>query len=253
MSDYYEKDLTSGRAYLSQGDRQARNLQHRPDSPLRFQIGERFGATIPARPWRRFLRPTVIQERPRSGVSKEFSRTFNKVEDNTLSDFWNTVRAASKEAAIAIIPRHPRISYSSANPRRRVLVSPWSLEDTAEKDASRAVSGILPGVSIFTQISRMLRGGKLICMGPCLIHQVRLFNRIDSPPIMQRSAHLAIKTSLDGLEWTTVFTKTDDAVFGGVDGSPADLDSRGSGTRATRAHSTIKERLPPSRPGGGLG
>jgi hypothetical protein len=167
-------------------------------------LGGEFGAQI-----------TWLQHK-QSGHHQAILDQINAVEFFGLRDRWRALHTT--EAISAVFPRSGAANLALQKPALQSSLSTWSIQPTIALDAAGVVSGRFTGTfqchtgedqEPWWQVD--LGGIEAIC-------EVRVFNRIGNGSF--RSRHLTFSVSPDGSVWREVFRKTDDTIFGGIDGFP---------------------------------
>lgn len=96
---------------------------------------------------------------------------------------------------------------------RQSSLHPWVPDQKAN-----ATSGVLTGTFQFHTDTEANAWWEVDLEEPCVIKNIRLFNRCDSAP--ERCNHLRIEVGMDENSLKTILEKHDDRVIGGVDGMP---------------------------------
>ncbi len=105
-------------------------------------------------------------------------------------------------------------------PALQSSISPWSRRPDVALDAAGAVDGRITGEAKFhTDIED--HPWWQVDLGAVFgISGVKLYNRMDDPNVVHRSAHLAIEVGFRGDDWVEVYRRKEERHFGGIDGKP---------------------------------
>jgi hypothetical protein len=210
MANYYEDFPNRARAYLEVGDREERILNTACIYHFAFRSRNDINRRIARGAAGGFHGQLAFKKVLDDGRLDPFLAQFGQVEDVFLRDYWREFLQAGWRSSLVA---RPTASTQSS-------VSPWSREPTPAADASRVVGGLMTGeYNCHTDVEDR-PWWRVDLGGACRIGQVRIFNRIAAPWIMQRTSRFVLSVSPDDAQWRTVFEKTDDAIFGGVDGDP---------------------------------
>lgn len=218
MVGYYEGFPKKAREYLDAGDRQQRILTTAVVFHFAFRsrndISRRIARGIGGSFHGQLAFKKVLDE----GGLDPFLAQFAQVEDTFLRDYWRTFLDGGWRSSLVARPISSNLSQGRT--ATQSSVSKWSREATPIADASRAVAGIITGeYNCHTDVED--RPWWRVDLGAaCRISQIRIFNRIDAPWIMARTRRFTLEMSDDDAQWSIVFKKTDDSVFGGIDGNP---------------------------------
>ncbi|MEO8714519.1 MAG: glycosyltransferase family 2 protein, partial [Acetobacteraceae bacterium] len=218
MAGYYEDFPNKAREYLDADDRQERILSTAAVYHFAFRslndIRRRLERGI-AGDFHGQLAFKKVQD---DGEIAAFLGQFARVEDTFLRDRWREFLDGGWRSSL--LARPPAEILSRGRPATQSSVSEWSREPTPEADATRAVSGEFSGwYNCHTDIEDQ-PWWRVDLGAACRIGEVRVFNRTGEPWIMQRTRRFRLQVSDDDTAWKTVFEKTDDTVFGGIDGEP---------------------------------
>lgn len=174
--------------------------------------------------WRRglggdFAGQEIWKRAQEDGSAADQMAEFDAVEDRFLAE--HSVRTRARRiAAGALLARSPWPNLALGRPARQSSVSAWSRGATTEQDAAGAVNGrITGGYQCHTDVEAA-PWWQVDLGAPARVHEVRVFNRIDSAAMAARLRHFMIETSRDGRHWLAVCRKTDDARVGGIDATP---------------------------------
>jgi hypothetical protein len=99
-------------------------------------------------------------------------------------------------------------------------ISKWSKGRDVHTDASGAINGEINGTFGFHTGEDQCPWWQVDLVEKSLIHEIRLFNRMENFEVASRAAHFEVRISEDGSNWRQEFVKTDRVIFGGVDGHP---------------------------------
>jgi len=218
MVGYYEDFPNRAREYLDVGDRQQRILNTAAIYHFAFRSAGDIRRRIERGTAGDFHGQLAFKAVEDEGGLDGFLAQFAQVEDTFLRDRWRGFLDGGWRSSL--LGRPPGIHLSLGRTALQSSISAWSREATPAGDASRVVSGRFSGsYNCHTDVEdgpwwRVDLGGF------CRIAQVRIFNRIDAPLIMERASRFALEISDDDSEWAMVFEKADDTIFGGIDGEP---------------------------------
>lgn len=219
IGNYYEDFPNKAREYLDFEDRQARILAIGAVYHYAFRSEKDIARRLERGIAGDFHGQLAFKKVEDEGYLKAFLENFSQVEDVYLRDFWTHQREGGWRASI--VPRPPGPNIALGKLATQSSVSEWSREDTPEKDASRLVSGQFSGwYNNHTNLDDppwwQVDLGRRV-----EIQEIRVYNRMDvNVEIMARTARIAIEVSGDGQSWQTVFQRSDDSAFGGIEGNP---------------------------------
>lgn len=152
------------------------------------------------------------------GADAELAR-MNVVEDRSLADFWNRwLRQGA--AARSTPPRAPMMNLALHRPADQSSISNWSRASSTREDAAGAVSGQLTGTFQQHTDCDDQPWWQVDLGSPARVHEVRVFNRLDSPGVRARLQPFALDVSLQGESWQRVLVRDGGPMIGGIDGDP---------------------------------
>lgn len=99
-------------------------------------------------------------------------------------------------------------------------VSTWSRRPSADEDAQGAINGRITGNYSFHTDLEWSPWWSVDLGWTYAIEEVRIFNYLAQPEVAGRAAKFTIDLSIDGVDWDTVFERTDPTPFGGADTHP---------------------------------
>jgi FkbM family methyltransferase len=114
-------------------------------------------------------------------------------------------------------PAAKETNLALGRPATQSSVSTWSNFPTAEADAGGANNGKIDGSAGFHTDTEAFPWWQVDLQSTCLLRAVRLFNR---QQMASRLRHFSILSSLDGVNWMTLYRKLDESVFGATDLEP---------------------------------
>jgi predicted SAM-dependent methyltransferase len=118
------------------------------------------------------------------------------------------------------LPAQSGSDLALGKPATQSSISPWSREDSPEKDAARLVNGLLSG-SYNNHTGLDDPPWWRVDLGQtCSISQIWIYNRSDNREIMQRASRFEIQISDDDQGWRTVFRKDSDELVRGSHRGP---------------------------------
>jgi hypothetical protein len=139
----------------------------------------------------------------------------NEVADTTLAQFWsNYLRRGA--TALSLLPASPYANLALGKPADQSSVSQWSTAGDRKKDAAGAVSGKLTGGYQFHTGLEDSPWWMVDLEAPALVHEIRVFNRMENAAMAARLRGLAVELSDDGARWRCIATKPADQLVGGV-------------------------------------
>lgn len=144
----------------------------------------------------------------------------NEVEDRFLADVW-AARLRGAAEATRLLPAPPGPNLALGRAATQSSIGPFSRGRTAAEDAAGAVNGAPTG-GFQCHTAEEARPWWQVDLGaPARVHEIRLFNRLDSPAMTARLREFAIETSRDGAHWMIVHVaRPTDPPVGGIDGAP---------------------------------
>ena len=218
MAGYYGESSDGAQRYLEEGDRQQRILQiaaiyhfaFRSEGDIDRRIRRGVGGDFQGQ-----LAFKAVADR---GEIEQFLDGFSQVEDTTLRDYW--LSFTSRSWRHSVFPPPPGVNIALGKSATQSSISVWSNGQTIETDAARAVSGTFSGQGAFHTDIEACPWWRVDLAEMYLVQEVRIYNRMDNATIKARASKFRIQVSPDGHRWETAFSKTDDSLFGGVDGDP---------------------------------
>ncbi len=112
------------------------------------------------------------------------------------------------------------VNLALAKSATQSSVSLWSRSTTIHDDASGAVNGVINGQYKFHTDLEDYPWWMVDLEEICGLHEIKIYNRLDDPDLLQRASHLKIEVGLTGDQLVEFYRKDNDTVFGGVDGTP---------------------------------
>ncbi len=105
-------------------------------------------------------------------------------------------------------------NLSRGKPAEMSSVDPtWAAAAITRQEAAGAVSGRLTGRYQIHSAPEQMPWWQVDLGGPCLVNEIRIFNRNDVA--RERARHLVLSCSLDGAQWAILTRRTEDDDFGG--------------------------------------
>jgi hypothetical protein len=153
-----------------------------------------------------------------SGGREAKLRELNAVEDTYLSDYWTGYLGAVEQTRI--VPRATASNVAIGKHAEQSSVGEWSHADTPAADASGALSGVITGGMQFCTAMESQPWWSVDLGRPHLIHEVRVFNRVDQPEFRARLGAFRIDISDAGAEWSSIYSNDGSLLVGGADGEP---------------------------------
>ncbi len=161
---------------------------------------------------------TIWQDTYNSDTFEDFLRTLNDVEDNYLRDYWSNELQKGQNARILTLSRYRNIAPLSTPTQSSTCI--WSSDPNPSIAAKGGINQDFTGGDGFHTDQEQDPWWMTELDQEYNIREIRLFNSMKSEEIMARTRRFHIDVSMDGVDWETIFTKSDDASFGGVDGRP---------------------------------
>lgn len=143
----------------------------------------------------------------------EYFEQFNSVEDNNMRDLWvNNIITAWDYSVF------PVNFWSLLSLNKSATQSSTEHDCTVDEDASKLTNGILTGTAQnLTQIEKN-PWWQIDLQKISNIHEIQVFNQLEKN--LKAACNFNIHTSTDGQIWKCVTKKTDNQLYGGMDGSP---------------------------------
>jgi hypothetical protein len=148
----------------------------------------------------------------------------NAVEDSRLADYWR--RFLADATVNAAVPPAERENVALGKPALQSSVSEWSHGADVAADAAGAVNGRITGAYQFHTDRETAPWWRVDLLALHHLTEIRLFNRVDQPHFRQRLGQFRVDVSLDGTDWTAIYTG-DGGNVGGADGDPLILRPNG--------------------------
>lgn len=142
-----------------------------------------------------------------------FNIMTNEVEDLHLHDYWKAYLARGWKNAVFPKSRWPLVSQG-----RSVKQSSTVHNRSVEDDAAIIINGRPLGSSQNHTDLEHSPWWQIDFGETFMIHETRLFNRLDG--VLDRMSRFDIMVSGDGVDWKTVFARSEPGLFGGIDGTP---------------------------------
>jgi F5/8 type C domain len=109
------------------------------------------------------------------------------------------------------LPTKAELNLALNRPATQSSVSEWSRKSTPCEDAGGANNGVIDGEYGFHTDLELNPWWQVDLEFPCELSQIKLYNRAVAA---ERLSRFSIYISLDGMNWSCVFQKIDDAVWG---------------------------------------
>lgn len=143
----------------------------------------------------------------------EYVDEFNLIEDKTLYDFWINTIISAWDHSIFPVNFWPLLSIDKPTTQ-----SSTAHTCSVEEDACKLINGKLMGTAQnLTQIEEN-PWWKIDLQEISTIHEIQIFNRIDQN--IKASCAFNILISTDEQIWKYITKKTNNQLYGGIDGSP---------------------------------
>lgn len=143
--------------------------------------------------------------------------SFNAVEDNSLVNYWSNLRSKSY-TSMPLKFAGPLLSQNK--PCQQSSISEWSVGDSVEEDAGRAVNGVFTGGSAFHTGREVNPWWMVDLEAEHDISVVCIYNRCDSSGCIGRVRNIKIDVSFNGDEFYEVYRKDDGKSLGGIISQP---------------------------------
>jgi hypothetical protein len=98
-------------------------------------------------------------------------------------------------------------------------ISPWSRRLDVALDAAGAADGRITGEAKFRTDIEDHPWWQVDLGAVFGVSVVKIYNRMDDPPVVHRSARLAIEVGFRSEDWVEVYRKEEERHFGGIDGN----------------------------------
>lgn len=159
------------------------------------------------------------------GRAEDMLSRLNEVEDKFLKNFWcdyvrlschrirgNLSQHLVPSAAVDVISHGKDATQSS--------VSEWSNSQDMDVDARGALNGVKDGHAKFHTAFEDAPWWRVDLGEPAGISEIRVYNRMDVPGVMERASRLAVDVGFSPDHLIEVYRREADEPFGGVDGNP---------------------------------
>jgi len=151
-------------------------------------------------------RPAILEHLAASNVDKEMR----------LVEIRHGMLAQALKNQIIKAP--PGTNLATGGTASQSSVSEWSLSQDLSIDAAGVING-KPNGMYHHHTNIEFEPWWQVDLGAVQpIREIRFFNRIDG--LRDRLRNIVVVGSLDGSKWFSIFSKLDDAPFGGIDGYP---------------------------------
>lgn len=144
---------------------------------------------------------------------ENYHKGTNEVSDYYLHDYWMSQNARAWDLSI-----FPQSRWINISQNKTATQSSTVHTRHVEEDACRVLSGNLCGKCQNHTALEQNPWWKVDLEAPCLVHEMRLFNRLDGVP--ERVANFVLEGSVDDLNWFVMTRKNDGIIYGGADGHP---------------------------------
>ena len=207
------------------------------------QIDETFPAAIRQNPGR-FIDLGLVLSSSERIRNLEMALSMADLENRAL-----IARASRAEAAVryetaetdrlqSFLPAHANLARNK--PATQSSVSQWSHSQHVEEDAAGAVNGLITGHYGFHTDLEDAAWWQVDLENLFSLREIRIFNRRDQAG---RLLHFSILGSVSGIDWSTIYMKTDDTVFGQSDWQPFVAHLSGEMVRFVRIQQNEREFL----------
>ena len=218
MADYFRNAPKSALNYLNIGDRRQRILDKAVVHHYAFRSEDDINRRLKRGTAGTFESQLVFKKILEEGRQPAFLASLNRIDDTALRDYWRRFLDQAWQASM--VPQPPGTNLALRKPATQSSTSEWSRGVSPKQDAARLVSGVFSG-SYNNHTDLEDQPWWQVDLGDIRqIQQVRIYNRIGDGAVMRRARRFALQVSSDAAGWQTIFEKTDDLDFGGVDGSP---------------------------------
>ena len=109
---------------------------------------------------------------------------------------------------------------SAGKPASQSSICQWSTAGTVEGDAAGALNGHISASHNFHTGKDPRPWWQVDLRDIHLVHEIRIFNRIDSFQVAERAFNFELEISLDATNWQSILKKEDYKPYGGADGHP---------------------------------
>lgn len=143
----------------------------------------------------------------------EYFKQFNSIEDTSIRDLWvNNIITAWDHSVF------PVNFWSLLSANKSATQSSTAHNCSVEDDASKLVNDILTGTAQNLTKIEENPWWQIDLQKISKIHEIQIFNRLEQN--LKAACNLDIYTSTDGRIWKSITKKTDNLLYGGMDGSP---------------------------------
>jgi capsular polysaccharide biosynthesis protein len=144
--------------------------------------------------------------------------SMNAVEDTYLADHWRHRLRACEDTLIVPSPAFPNIALGKSADQSSH--SQWSRGATRQQDAAGVVNGTITGTAQ-CHTNMETRPWWMVDFGaPHLVHEVRLFNRVEQPELRTRLGAFCIEIAEAAGPWVQIYEHDGKRLIGGADGHP---------------------------------
>lgn len=142
-----------------------------------------------------------------------YHETTNEVSDSYLHDYWVAQTERAWDFSV-----FPQAQWENISQNRTATQSSTVHQGSVEEDACRVLSGNICGKCQNHTALEHNPWWKIDLESVCLVHEMRLFNRLDG--VLERVANFVLQGSVDDQEWFVMTRKNDGIIYGGADGHP---------------------------------
>jgi hypothetical protein len=218
LSDYFGRTHDENAAWLREGDRMDRLMAAGVIHHYQYRAEDEAARRMARGSGGEFTFARALNRIEESGRLAAFLAPFSAVEDTSLRDVWRYVLDAARNTSIVARPQ--LVNIALGKPATQSSVSRWSRGTTPEDDAAGVVGGTFSGTCNCHSGDDDEPWWQVDLLGVHNIGQIHLYNRCDKEIFRKRAGLFALETSIDGKDWTNLYTTQKAMPFGGTDGQP---------------------------------
>lgn len=157
-----------------------------------------------------------------AGEHKAILERDNAVYDTYLAAYWHRYTNAAQDLMIRIPEENlpaPNIALNKPSWQSSIY-EPGDSEPPGSRVSGGGNNGVRTGAYGFHTQLEDSPWWVVDLLGSYGVLAVRVFNRLDSPPIAARANELDVLVSMDASSWTVIHSRTEPEPFGGLHGEP---------------------------------
>ena len=215
---YYQDFPAAADAYLADADRQRRILDTALIHHYHLKSEQDFALRTARGLGGDFYAQGAWMSLQHNGGAPDHLRMVNEVEDRSLASFWQAQLDGWQQHGLP--PPPPGANLALGRPATQSSISQWSTGRTIAEDAALVTNGLITGTQVCHTDLDEGAWWRVDLGVSARVTEVRIYNRVGHPILLERLTPFAIDLSDDDVTWQVLHEKRDPAPVGGVDGAP---------------------------------